>query len=50
MISGRLPRPWPDLSALRLPPATSLLLAVLVFLSVVPGMLACPPRQRARPS
>lgn len=39
MISGRLPRPWPDLSALRLPPATSLLLAVLIFLSVVPGML-----------
>jgi len=38
-VSGRLTRPWPDLAAWRLPSITSLALAVLVALSVVPGML-----------
>ena len=37
-VSGRLTRPWPDLAAWRLPAATSLALALLVALSVVPGM------------
>lgn len=36
--SGRLVRPWPDLAALRLPSATSLVLAVVLALSVVSGM------------
>lgn len=39
MISGRLARPWPDLTSLRLPPVASLLLAVLVAGSVAPGMI-----------
>ncbi len=35
--SGRLHRPWPDLSLLALPPATPLLFAAIVGLSFVPG-------------
>lgn len=38
-VSGRLARPWPDLATTRLPAVTTLVLAVLVALSVSPGML-----------
>ncbi|QTL04574.1 DUF2232 domain-containing protein [Aquabacter sp. L1I39] len=38
-VSGRLARPWPDLASTRLPQVTTLALAVLVALSVTPGML-----------
>ncbi len=38
-VSGRLARPWPHLAGLRLPPVTSLLLAVIVAASVAPGMI-----------
>lgn len=39
LISGRLRRPWPALSALRLPPATSLALAIAVGLSMAGEMV-----------
>jgi hypothetical protein len=42
-ISGRLRRPWPDLSAMRLPPAASGLLAIAVagsFLPDLPGVFS----------
>lgn len=39
LVSGRLARPWPDLAALRLPPVTTLVLAVIVAASVAPGMV-----------
>lgn len=38
-ISGRLRRPWPNLSAVRLPPATSLVLAVAIALSMAGAMV-----------
>ena len=37
-ISGRLTRPWPDLSALTLPPATSGFLAVAIGASFLPDL------------
>jgi len=37
-ISGRLARPWPDLSALTLPPATSGFLAVAIGASFLPDL------------
>jgi len=37
-ISGRLARPWPDLSALMLPPATSGFLAVAIGASFLPDL------------
>ncbi|MFG1461364.1 DUF2232 domain-containing protein [Xanthobacter sp. DSM 24535] len=39
LVSGRLARPWPDLAATRLPASTSLVLAVIIALSVAPGMI-----------
>ncbi len=39
LLSGRLARPWPDLAAIRLPPVTSLVLAVIIAASVAPGMM-----------
>lgn len=39
LISGRLRRPWPSLSAFRLPPVTSLVLAVAIALSMAGEML-----------
>lgn len=39
MISGRLRRPWPPIAAFRLPPATSLVLAVAIGLSMAGAML-----------
>lgn len=39
LISGRLRRPWPTLSAFRLPPVTSLVLAVAIALSMAGAML-----------
>ena len=39
LISGRLRRPWPNLSAVRLPPATSLVLAVAIALSMAGAMV-----------
>ncbi|MFG1298472.1 DUF2232 domain-containing protein [Xanthobacter sp. V3C-3] len=39
MISGRFARPWPKLSAFRLPPATSLVLAVALALSMAGALL-----------
>jgi hypothetical protein len=38
-MSGRLARPWPDLGALRFPPATPILLAVAVALTFFPGIV-----------
>jgi len=38
-ISGRLRRPWPTLSAVRLPPVTSLVLAVAIALSMAGAMV-----------
>ena len=38
-LSGRLRRPWPDLAAMRLPPATPVILAVAVLLCFLPGLL-----------
>lgn len=38
-VSGRLRRPWPDLSAFRLPQATALALAAALGLTMVPGMV-----------
>jgi hypothetical protein len=37
-VSGRLARPWPDLSALRLPPATPLCLAATLAGSLLPDL------------
>ncbi|MDI4664385.1 DUF2232 domain-containing protein [Xanthobacter autotrophicus] len=37
-VSGRLARPWPSLSAFRLPPVTSLVLAVVLALSMAGGL------------
>jgi hypothetical protein len=37
-ISGRLARPWPDLSALRLPPATPLCLAATLAGTLLPDL------------
>lgn len=37
-MSGRLRRPWPDLSALRLPPRTPLLLGLAVAGTFLPGL------------
>ncbi|HQS07983.1 MAG TPA: DUF2232 domain-containing protein [Xanthobacteraceae bacterium] len=39
LVSGRLARPWPDLAATRLPASTSLVLALIIAASVVPGMV-----------
>lgn len=39
LISGRLRRPWPSLSAFRLPPVTSLVLAVAIALSMAGAMI-----------
>ncbi|MFG1190625.1 DUF2232 domain-containing protein [Xanthobacter autotrophicus] len=39
LISGRLRRPWPTLSAFRLPPVTSLVLAVAIALSMAGAMV-----------
>lgn len=39
MVSSRLNRPWPQLSAFRLPPATSLVLAVTLALSMAGALL-----------
>lgn len=39
MVSGRLARPWPHLAGLRLPQVSSLVLAVIVAASVIPGMM-----------
>lgn len=39
LVSGRLRRPWPTLSAFRLPPATSLVLAVAVALTMAGEMI-----------
>lgn len=39
VLSERLARPWPDLAAWKLPTPTSLVLAVLVALSMAPGLL-----------
>lgn len=36
---GRLARPWPDLGALRFPPATPVLLAAAVGLTFLPGIV-----------
>jgi hypothetical protein len=38
-ISGRLPRPWPDLSALRLPLSASGLLAITIAGSFLPDLI-----------
>ncbi|WP_029003368.1 DUF2232 domain-containing protein [Azorhizobium doebereinerae] len=38
-LSGRLARPWPDLAATRLPSATSLALAVLIAIAMMPGLV-----------
>ena len=38
--SGRLKRPWPDISAMTLPTATSIALAVALALSFLSGMVA----------
>ena len=38
-ISGRLSRPWPDLSALTLPPATLGVLALAIAASLLPDLL-----------
>ncbi|MDI4657091.1 DUF2232 domain-containing protein [Xanthobacter autotrophicus] len=37
-VSGRLARPWPNLAAFRLPPVTSLVLAVVLALSMAGGL------------
>ncbi|MFS8039062.1 DUF2232 domain-containing protein [Xanthobacter sp. AM11] len=39
LLSGRLRRPWPHLSALRLPPVTSLALAIAIGLSMAGAMV-----------
>jgi hypothetical protein len=42
-LSGRLPRPWPELSAIRFPPQATMLLAAALtgsFLPGLPGLLA----------
>ncbi|MEP9352398.1 DUF2232 domain-containing protein [Xanthobacter sp. KR7-65] len=39
LISGRLKRPWPSLSAFRLPPVTSLVLAVAIALAMAGEMV-----------
>lgn len=38
-VSGRLNRPWPDISAFRLPSSTTLLLAAALALSMAPAMI-----------
>jgi magnesium-transporting ATPase (P-type) len=39
-ISGRLPRPWPELAAISFPPFTSVLLAAAVAGTFLPGIVA----------
>lgn len=39
-ISGRLARPWPDLTELRFPPAAPLLLAAAIAGTFLPGLVA----------
>jgi hypothetical protein len=39
LFSGRLARPWPDLGALRFPPAAPILLAAAVALTFLPGIV-----------
>jgi hypothetical protein len=39
-LSGRLSRPWPEISELRLPPITSALLAAGVVACFLPGLIA----------
>lgn len=38
-VSGRLQRPWPDLSTFRLPPVTSVLLPAALILSLMPSLI-----------
>ncbi len=38
-VSGRLTRPWPDLSAMRFPPAAPVLLAAAVAATFLPGLM-----------
>jgi hypothetical protein len=40
LMSGRLARPWPDLAAMRFPPLASLLLALAVAGTFLPGIIA----------
>ncbi len=40
LASGKLPRPWPDLPAMRFPRMTPLVLAVTSALTLVPGYIA----------
>ncbi len=40
LVSGRLPRPWPDLPDLRFPPRAPLLLAVAIAGTFLPGVLS----------
>jgi hypothetical protein len=40
LMSGRLARPWPDLAAMRFPPQASLLLALAVAGTFLPGVFA----------
>jgi hypothetical protein len=37
-VSGRLQRPWPDLSAMRFPPMVLTLLAIALLCAMLPGM------------
>lgn len=39
LMSGRLARPWPDLGQLRFPPSASLLLAIAVAATFLPGIV-----------
>jgi hypothetical protein len=39
LLSGRLKRPWPDLSAITFPTAMSAVLATMVVLSFLPGLM-----------
>jgi hypothetical protein len=38
-VSGRLRRPWPDLSAIRFPPLTHAVFAASLILSFIPGLI-----------
>jgi hypothetical protein len=38
-VSGRLPRPWPDLSTVALPPLAAGLLAAAIIASFMPGLV-----------
>jgi hypothetical protein len=40
LASGKLPRPWPDIPAMRFPRATPIALAVASALTFVPGYIA----------